>query len=104
MAGRSVKNLAVATLLLIACAPFLIVACAEEVNKLAPPPPIEYAFGPYLETAPYLSSGLAEDHQNLPSVTRRSAAYPDEPRNALSPPPAAPEQGFVIPSFHSSEP
>lgn len=103
-AERAVKYHTLATLLMTVCAQLLLAACAEEVNKLAPPPPTEHGFGPYLETAPYLSSGLADDHQILPSVTSRSASYPDEPRNTLSPPPAAAEEGFAIPSFQPRGP
>ena len=81
-AGRQMKYLAVAALLLTACAQFLLTACAEEVNKLAPPPPAEYGLRPYLETAPYLSSGPLNSYYSAPDIATNPTPRQDARRNA----------------------
>ncbi len=93
--GRAVKSFALATLLLTAGVQLLVAACAEEANKLAPAPPAEYGLGPYLETTPYLSSGVPNgpngDRDAL-AITTKPGPRPDESRNDLPRRPASPEE------------
>ena len=87
-AGRQVKYLAVATLLLTASAQLLLVACDEEVARIAPPPPAEYGLGPYLETAPYLLSDLPDGYQSAPDVATNPTPQRDAPRSSHPRPPS----------------
>ena len=81
-AGRQVKYLAIATLLLTASSQLLLAACAQEVAKLAPRPPAEYGLRPYLETAPYLSSGPPGGYYSAPDIATNSTTQQEAPRSA----------------------
>ena len=101
-AGRAVKYLALATLLLTACAQLLVAAFAEEVSKLAPRSTVESEF--YLDTSPYLSDGAPDGYRDLPAITRRPLPPPDAPREVFPSPLAKPEADLAKPPFRQREP
>jgi len=103
-AGRAVRFLALATLLLTACAQLLVAAFAEEVNELAPRRPVGSGFEPYLDTTPYLSDSAPDGYRDLPAITRRPPPQPGGHREAFPRPLLTPQEGLATPSFRQREP
>ncbi len=101
-AGRAVKFLALATLMLTACAQLLVAAFAEEVGKLAPRPTVESEF--YLDTTPYLSDSAPDGYRDLPAITRRPLPPPDAPREVFPGPLPTPETDLAKPSLRQRAP
>ena len=103
-AGRAVKFLALATLLLTACAQLLVAAFAEEVGKLAPRPMVESEFELYLDTTPYLSDSAPNGYRDLSAITRRPLPPPDAPREVFPSPLPTPETDLAKPSLRQRTP
>lgn len=102
-AGREVKRLALATLLLVACTQLLLAACAQEVNKLAPPP-ADYGLVPYLETTPFLLNRLPGSGRPEPVFTTRPAPRPPLLEGLDPPQETVAGEALTAPAFLPREP